>query len=531
MATSAGPSDLLLEAGRADLYRRNAFRITQLAVDASPREITRHTEKARLLEKLGGGNRATGALGLDPPPDRDAVRDALQRLRDPERRLVDELFWFWPQQVGQGPADQALQVLGQGDVAAAAGLWLQRERDGSEAHVSMHNLAVLSHATALDLEHRGRQGQLAEGQERERDRCWEQGLKRWRALVQQEGFWSRLTARIRELDDPRLTTGTARRLRAALPLALLRINAHLAVAAAERGEREETERHLGIMRKAGFASEVVEEALRQAVEPLRERIQALCKAAQTEADEVTQAGEVAQRLLTQTQPLLAVIDSVLPAGHPMRDGAHDEVALRALACQIAYGNQTENWQGSKALLEATVPVAASASARGRIQENLTIVSANLERQELIGTCWFCKTQKPDAKSELAVKMYGEVERIPTWEGVKITWKHGTIQVPRCATCASAHSTDTAAGCVGCLGVLAGLGSCFGYMDTMGEGHGLEGSLIGAGVIIATGVLVHYMTRKASPLGSKPQGYFAEFPTVKELTAKGWAVGEKPSNAT
>ena len=130
--TPAEGFDLLLEAGRAAVYRRNAFRITQLAVDATPREITRQTEKLRLLEKLGGGARAAGGLGLDPPPDQDAVREALQRLRDPERRLVDELFWFWPQALGQATSDPALQALERGDVAGAARQWLTRERDGSE---------------------------------------------------------------------------------------------------------------------------------------------------------------------------------------------------------------------------------------------------------------------------------------------------------------------------------------------------------------------------------------------------------------
>lgn len=436
-------NDALLEAGRVDVYRVNAFRVTQLPVDATTREIARQTEKLRVLEKLGGvAGAGSGPLRLEPQPDQHAMREALQRLRDPERRLVDELFWFWPQQLGQGQRDESLAALGRGDVMGAARGWLQQEREGSESNVSMHNLAVLSHAMALDLEHTQRRGELEEAARKERDRCWPQALKRWRTLLEHEGFWSRLTARIRELDDPRLTTGTVRRMRASLPLALLTINAQLAVQAAEAGQSGEAQRHAEILRESGFATAVVEEALRRALEPVRDRIQTLCKAAEAEGDkDVEHADRVARRLQQQAGPLLEVMDRLLPAGNPMRDGVHDEVALRALGCQIQHGNKTENWKTSKDLLEMTLPMAASESAKGRIQDNLRIVTANLESQQMFGTCFFCKQNKADDAVGIEVKMHGEVVRTPTFQGTRITWKHGSIKVPRCGECRVAHDSQ------------------------------------------------------------------------------------------
>jgi HEAT repeat protein len=164
-----------------------------------------------------------------------------------------------------------------------------------------------------------------------------------------------------------------------LPLALLSINAQLAVRAAEQETLPEADRHLQLMRVAGFDQSALDEATRQAVEPTRARIKTLCKAAESEADaDPIHADTVTQRLVEQTSPLLAVLDCLLPAGNSVRDGVHDEVALGALLCQIPFGNKTENWQVSLALLQLILPIAAGEAARSRIEKNLETVRSNAE---------------------------------------------------------------------------------------------------------------------------------------------------------
>jgi len=47
------------------------------------------------MEKLGHGEIAgAGAFARRPPPTLDEIREALQRLKDPEKRIVDEFFCF-----------------------------------------------------------------------------------------------------------------------------------------------------------------------------------------------------------------------------------------------------------------------------------------------------------------------------------------------------------------------------------------------------------------------------------------------------
>ena len=533
--------ELLLELVNPAIYRVNAFRVTGLPVTATARDVIRQGEKLRMQERLGvqATNHAS-LLPLTPPPDGDAVRAALQRLHDPERRLIDELFWFWPAELGPG-RDDALERLANGDSTGAVRVWTQRERELTEQYVSTHNMAILAHASALDLEH-AVNGGLAERERRQRDEHWAQAFRRWRILLEQEGFWSRLTARIRELDDPRLTTGSARRLREGLPLALLSINAALAVRAAERTARNDVGRQLDILRSwdvtadgtarpagGGRLTPVATEALLRVTAPIRERIQTLCRTAEPEADaDPVRGDEIARRLISQTGPLLALLDLLFPANDLHRSAARDEVALRALGCQISFGNKTEKWPESEAMLREAIAIAASDSARGRIQQNLGIVQANRQHAELFGTCWFCRISPPVDAAAREITMFGEVTRTPILGGTRIGWRNSKLQIPRCMRCKEAHArAGNVMGVVGCLGSLLGAGTCAGGMANE------TGGLIALGVIllVASWVAAGVLNARALPPGVKGDDHTNEFPRVKELKANGWQVGEKPSDAT
>ncbi len=532
-------TEALMEASRPDIYRSNAFRVTGLPVDATARTMRRETERLRLMQKfMGEGNPRSSDFG--PAPDPYEVREALQRLRDPEQRLIHELFWFWPQRFGDGQTDEALRLITEQDLQGAARLWVDAERQTSDASVATHNLAILAHATALDLEYAGADETLDEDSAAQRDRSWDQALWRWLRVFEQEAFWSRLANRIRDLDDPRLTTGVTRRLRDMLPLSLLAINAKLAVQAAERGHKEDVSRHLAYLTESDFGDDAVEKALQIALERTKTRLRDIVKrAAEDEESDHAHAHEVGGRLLSQARPLLDVMDALLPVDHPTRYWAHDEVALTALTCQIDHGNETEDWVGSLTLLDDILPLAVGTVARDRIERNHEIVTANAEHGLTYGKCWFCSVGEPQEDSPVEAKLYGDVNETydPYMTTTRVTWRHTTINVPRCQRCKDVHEgASNSAVAAGAVAAVAGMGCCSGIVSA-GDGAGASWfwGIVLVVVLCGGGAgIVHEWAmsraRERHGIEIKGAGQHTEFPGVKELVDKGWSMGEGPETS-
>jgi hypothetical protein len=490
-----------------------------------------------MREKYGNGfARPAGPLALAPAPDEGVIRTALQHLHDPEQRLVNEFFWFWPAQLGQGKTDKSLRALATGKIKAAFEAWSHAERNSSDSNVSMHNIAVLTHTMALDYEFSSRSRRLDENETKQRNYAWGHAFKRWRVLLEYEGFWSRLSARIRDLSDPRLTAGTARRFRACLPFALLSINAQLAVRAAEKGKRSEAARHVKIIQQSGFQESVINEVLRRAVGPIRQRIKLACQAAEASTEAQPEHGDqAAYRLLEHTRPLLPVLDSILGNGHPTRDGAYDEVALCAMHSQVAFGNKTENWDVSLQLLRQALPVAVGQSVRSRIEENVRIVEGNIEYRRTAGTCWFCQKRPPDDSAKCDVPMHGNVQRMWIPNGTRITWEKMTVKVPRCKTCQAAHANVNAMiGLIGCLPavVVAILVAIIAGAAGAKDAGVFVPALVALGVIgvAGCGIATAVNESKLKRQGIKSESAKNEFAVVKEMKAKGWSLGEKPATA-
>ena len=207
--------------------------------------------------------------------------------------------------------------------------WLAAEQGNAESGVAVHNLAILAHATALDYERAILSRDLTPAEVEQREAAWQEAFLRWRQLPDHKGFWGRLAARIRELDDPRLTTAVAQRLRNSLALLLLGPSVQLAVDAAEWGDRAEVRRHLRLIVEAGFAPEARDAALRLAVAPVRQRIKMSVEVALNEVKtDPARGAAAATQLLEQAQGPLEAIELLL--GRSDAAFAGDEVAESAL---------------------------------------------------------------------------------------------------------------------------------------------------------------------------------------------------------
>jgi len=463
-----------------------------------------------------------GALPLHPSPTEEETRDAVQRLSDPEARMLDEVFWFWPTN-GDPESDPALCALSQGKIGEATNLWTHQAREEGKGGVAEHNLAVFRHLVALDYEWWLATEGLDKKDSELLPQLWSQALSHWQAVVGEDGFWRRLRERVRQLNDQKLTTGVARRIRHTLPKALLLIHARIALNALDRGDQESSATHAAILMDSGFADGLGTQVLRQSIKPIRQQIKSLCKDSERQATaDPPHANSVTRDLIANSTPLLATVDALLPDNDPIRQGLHDQVATTALSCQIGYGNNTEDWEESLALLEATLPLATGDAVRGRLEDNIEIVKRNLAGS----MCWFCGQNSADDKAVLDVKMYGDVTRTPTWNGVQVQWRHGTFSVPRCPRCRSAHTTQGAwTGTCGTIGVLLGFGGCIAGASNDAFGTGFLMLVLGSAIGFGIGAAIGSAQR---PQGVKPESAKSEFPAIKELVAEGWTFGEKPN---
>jgi len=538
-AVALDSTHLLTRAARSDLYRVNAFRVTELPVDATDRELTRKLDQLKLFEKLGeipatGGGIAQAVFGSKPgaanQQSADAIREAAERLRDPEVRLVDEFFWFWPNRFGESRGDPGLAALAGGAEQATA-IW--SNQNGSDGGVARHNLAVLNHARALELEENGSgpEPAMSSRDAEARDEHWVLAMRNWRRLIDDDAFWDKLTERIRDLNEPQLPPSMARQMRIGLPRILLTINAQLAVRAAESGMGSEATRLLGYVDRSGFDPADIDEVLRQAVHPLRERIRMLCQSAIADTNLEPEKGDKAARLLyEQACPVLKVLEHLLPWHNPLRQDAGDELAMGILACQVPFGQKTNDWKTSLELVQLALPLAGSESGRGRLEQEVTVVQQTLQSWEdyrKLAMCWFCQKEPGAPLATLDVPMYGNITKEWFGTGYQLRWQWVQLKVARCAACRSAHrKRELRTLGWATLGGLVGLGvHLLVYWLT---GSWLPGLFLISGGLLAGGIFGDRRSHNNNcKLGIKPLMEKKKHPEVLRLQGQGWLFGTKP----
>jgi hypothetical protein len=346
------------------LFRANLFRVLGLPITATAADVRRNQKRLEMRRKLGmaAAEAAGGALALVPEPDEGEIRTAIARLTDPQARLIDEVFWFWPltaQGDTESDADAALIALQANRCDEAVEIWKQEAGHHRHGQIAAHNLAVFDHIAALDLEALATSGRIEAAQRDRLPGLWSRVLSRWRDVVEGEQFWSRVLDRVRAIDDVRLTADFVERLRRTLPKALLLINASAAYAAAERGDSTYARRQFLTIHGAGYAAGLADDALREAMKPLRSRIKAAVDQAATRwKNDPVHAEQFVRELLTQSTALLAIVDSVLPDDNAIRTGLHDMVAEALSDGVWAYARKTEDWKRGAELLQMIRGVAA-----------------------------------------------------------------------------------------------------------------------------------------------------------------------------
>jgi len=403
----------LINAATRNLYRNNAFRITGLPIDATNREIAKHVEKLKMMAELGQTQSGIKcAFALNPAPTTDDIREAIQKLKDPELRVIDEFFWFWPAEFGKGQSDPAIQALAKNDSQTAHQIWRDEVKNNhTDGIVAKHNLAILWHLESLEGEHKLLNAEIqteihqemsdvernwrknfhsgaevaAAPKTREIQKVnpeieghWRESFKYWEHLVVEDILWEKVGERIRQIDDARLTTGFHRRMKSTLPEALDKINAELALLHAEKGNMGMARFHIQFMRETNQGLNNVEKTADLILAPIKTRLRGQIQQTKKSCDDSPEtADEAARSLLKHAKPLLELFDLFYSKNNHARNDLFDEIAFTVTDAAVDHQKKTGDNQTFVTLLEQALQLANSDELKLRINKNLGIGKGNL----------------------------------------------------------------------------------------------------------------------------------------------------------
>lgn len=374
----------LLESAHLNIYRENLFRITGLPIDATQKQAKRRVDELKMLQEAGQLHGVhSAAFALDPAPSLDQIRDAVQRLDEPEHRLIDEFFWFWPESFGNSASDPALLAISKGDSSSAYEIWLAAEKHPEHGYVATHNIAIMFHLIALDWTQYHIASEIDSEREGKIRGYWDEGVKKWEITASDERLWDALKLRIRSLNDARLTTGFARRMCDTLPEALDKINAEAAIKFAEQGRMKWAQTHVELMRKSHQGLDDVAKTAELVLSPTRTRIgQLIASAKETVKEDATKGAVAAKQLVEESLRLRNLYDLFHEKDAHQKTELFDEVAIASIECLVMFQKKTGKNEEFVSILRSTLPLATAIDIRRRIQENIAIGENNMRNSPL-----------------------------------------------------------------------------------------------------------------------------------------------------
>lgn len=164
--------------------KNNAYYILGLDTSASQRDILRRSKE--IINRLKIEDVPTYDLDFDIFDDfrtEESVKEAVQKLTSPKKRIKEYFFWF---QIADNIDEQAAGLLNNKDYAEASRVWQHNsEKNTTKSFLYKKNLAIL-HSVLLF--------------KKDSKTNLEQSLKLWKELIDSDKFWGAFT-KIYKLHD------------------------------------------------------------------------------------------------------------------------------------------------------------------------------------------------------------------------------------------------------------------------------------------------------------------------------------------
>lgn len=158
----------------ANLFLDNAYNVLGLDTSASQKEITKRSKEIINLLRIQEHSEYETDLGFAAVDrDENGVKEAVQRLSSPTKRIQEYFFWF---DIENDTDEKALKLLQAKDIDRAIDLWnSEATKETAAGYVAKKNLGVL---TSLLLLEKGQKKYLT------------QSIGYWKDTVLSEKFWS-----------------------------------------------------------------------------------------------------------------------------------------------------------------------------------------------------------------------------------------------------------------------------------------------------------------------------------------------------
>lgn len=218
-------AEALRSAATLEALRANPFRLANARIDSTSRELNRALNTLKVKVELGD---LPGHTFAPVTADADMVRQAAERVKDPVKRLADECFWFWPLETGE--KDAALDSFEAGNPMEPISIWQQMSPHGTWGPIAKHNLGLVSLLDAMEKTEAFLRRSPQAPRPETLGAAWIEMANNFDELTDSFPVEDYLRARIRALEDPRLSPRDAAQVQLALPEAVARQAAQAAIA-------------------------------------------------------------------------------------------------------------------------------------------------------------------------------------------------------------------------------------------------------------------------------------------------------------
>jgi len=362
-----------------EIYKKNAFRLLQIPVTATDRDITRRKQNLEISRKTGAPvpDGPCKIFPLDPGDNHLDLNNLVDSLRDPVRRFYQEFFWFWPLSTDKNNPDPALLALAIESIDQAKEIWSDNHSDPREYAISLHNLAICNHFIALNNEYQNEQGESF---------FWQEAYRNWSDLSVLTDFWSLLSNRVREVNDPRLTHSLVAELRQSTLSIIAYSNAQEAMRLAQKDDFNGATALIGhiLDKKSDFPGSDI---LKLAVSEDRERLLTNSSLVKQKAkNDPAHCDDAIDALLVESKKQLQVINVISTKETSDFKTLRSEITKTAFDAIETYMEKTDDWQRAIELVNKISDLPTNKKIEEQIKEHLESYAEFGEKQNY----WHCK---------------------------------------------------------------------------------------------------------------------------------------------